>query len=171
MASLYSASIAQGADPIRALARCCKDRAMNQSLSPPEPADRPHAWLVGGGIASMAAAAFLIRDGDMHGCDITILEESDRLGGVRGGRLCPARRADAGKQISVHIRPLRLDPDAGRQVHRIAGNHRLEPHHPNLVKGAAGARRNRRNQPQVRPQRKADPQHRTFGARARTPAD
>jgi oleate hydratase len=62
------------------------------------------AYLVGGGIASMAAAAFLIRDGDMRGCDITILEESDRLGGsldgagtatdgyvLRGGRMLESK--------------------------------------------------------------------------------
>jgi len=62
------------------------------------------AWLVGGGIASLAAAAFLIRDGDMRGCDITILEETDRLGGsldgagsadlgyvLRGGRMLESK--------------------------------------------------------------------------------
>ncbi len=66
----------------------------------------PHtkAYLVGGGIASMAAAAFLIRDGDVRGCDITILEETDRLGGsldgagsategfiLRGGRMLESK--------------------------------------------------------------------------------
>lgn len=57
-------------------------------------------YLAGGGIASLAAAAFLIRDGDVRGRNITILEESDRLGGsldasgsaqdgylMRGGRM------------------------------------------------------------------------------------
>lgn len=57
-------------------------------------------YLVGGGIASLAAAAFLIRDGHVPGRNITILEVSDRLGGsldgagsaetgyvVRGGRM------------------------------------------------------------------------------------
>ena len=33
-------------------------------------------YLVGGGIASLAAAAFLIRDGGVRGHNITILEES-----------------------------------------------------------------------------------------------
>jgi oleate hydratase len=42
-------------------------------------------YLVGGGIASLAAAAFLIRDGDVRGCNITILEESERLGGSLDG--------------------------------------------------------------------------------------
>jgi oleate hydratase len=62
------------------------------------------AWLVGGGIASMSAAAFMIRDGDMLGSDITILEESDVIGGsldgsgtpeagyvVRGGRMIESK--------------------------------------------------------------------------------
>src|SRR5271169_6208420 len=57
-------------------------------------------YLVGGGIASLAAAAFLIRDGHVPGHNITILEELERLGGsldgagspedgyvVRGGRM------------------------------------------------------------------------------------
>ena len=65
---------------------------------------RTKACLVGGGIASMAAAAFLIRDGDVRGCDITILEESGRLGGsldgagsaetgfvLRGGRMLESK--------------------------------------------------------------------------------
>ena len=47
------------------------------------------AYLVGGGIASMAAAAFLIRDGDMRGNAITILEESDRIGGALDGAGSP----------------------------------------------------------------------------------
>ena len=38
-------------------------------------------YLVGGGIASLAAAAFLIRDGDIAGHNITILEESGKIGG------------------------------------------------------------------------------------------
>ena len=46
-------------------------------------------YLVGGGIASMAAAAFLIRDGDIPGHNITILEELDRLGGSLDGAGSP----------------------------------------------------------------------------------
>ena len=38
-------------------------------------------YLVGGGIASMAAAAFLIRDADVPGHNITIFEESAKIGG------------------------------------------------------------------------------------------
>lgn len=49
--------------------------------------DRPdrHFHLVGGGIASLAAAAFLVRDGDIPGHRITIFEESDRIGGALDG--------------------------------------------------------------------------------------
>lgn len=58
------------------------------------------AYLVGSGIASLSAAAFLIRDGGFDGRDIVILEEQDREGGsldaegspedgytMRGGRM------------------------------------------------------------------------------------
>ena len=61
-------------------------------------------YLVGGGIASLAAAAFLIRDGDILGHDIIILEESGKLGGsldgggsptdgyvLRGGRMLESK--------------------------------------------------------------------------------
>jgi len=43
------------------------------------------AYLVGGGIASMAAAAFMIRDGDMLGRNITIFESLAKLGGSLDG--------------------------------------------------------------------------------------
>lgn len=61
-------------------------------------------YLAGGGIASLAAAAFLIRDADIPGRNITILEQTDRLGGsldgtgspgagyvVRGGRMIESK--------------------------------------------------------------------------------
>jgi oleate hydratase len=51
-----------------------------------------HAYLVGGGIASLAAAAFLIRDGKLPGDHIHILEAADLLGGSLDG----AGQADAG---------------------------------------------------------------------------
>ncbi|AXL53887.1 oleate hydratase [Paraburkholderia caffeinilytica] len=63
-----------------------------------------HFYLVGGGIASLAAAAFLIRDANMPGCRITILEALDKPGGsldgagtpqegyvVRGGRMLESK--------------------------------------------------------------------------------
>ena len=39
------------------------------------------AWLVGGGIGSLAAAAFMLRDGGMQGANITILEAAPVAGG------------------------------------------------------------------------------------------
>jgi oleate hydratase len=61
-------------------------------------------YLVGGGIASLAAAAFFIRDGNIKGHNIKILEESARLGGsldaagspqdgyvMRGGRMLESK--------------------------------------------------------------------------------
>ncbi|MGH4033499.1 oleate hydratase [Actinomycetota bacterium Odt1-20B] len=58
------------------------------------------AYLVGSGIASLSAAAFLIREGKFAGSDIVVLEEQDREGGsldaagspetgytMRGGRM------------------------------------------------------------------------------------
>ncbi|MGB8886297.1 MAG: oleate hydratase [Candidatus Korobacteraceae bacterium] len=61
-------------------------------------------YLVGGGIASMAAAAFLIRDADVPGHNITIFEESAKIGGsldaagsaadgyvMRGGRMIESK--------------------------------------------------------------------------------
>jgi oleate hydratase len=62
------------------------------------------AYLIGGGIASLAAAAFLIRDGNFKGHNIKILEESSRPGGsldasgnpkegyvMRGGRMIESK--------------------------------------------------------------------------------
>jgi oleate hydratase len=46
-------------------------------------------YLVGGGIASLAAAAFMIRDGDVLGQNITILEELAALGGSLDGTGSP----------------------------------------------------------------------------------
>lgn len=65
----------------------------------PKNVDNKKAYLVGSGLASLSAAAFLIRDGQMKGENITILEELSIAGGsldgidlkdqgfvVRGGR-------------------------------------------------------------------------------------
>jgi len=66
--------------------------------------DDTKVYLVGGGIASMAAAAFLIRDAGMKGHNISILEESIKIGGsldangtpetgyvMRGGRMIESK--------------------------------------------------------------------------------
>lgn len=46
-------------------------------------------YLVGGGLASMAAAAFMIRDGDILGHNITIFEELGKMGGSLDGSGSP----------------------------------------------------------------------------------
>ena len=61
-------------------------------------------YLVGSGIASLAAAAFLIRDGGFPGHKIMVLEESEKVGGsldaagnaengyvMRGGRMIESK--------------------------------------------------------------------------------
>ena len=68
--------------------------------------DRPgmQVYLVGGGIAALSAAVFLIRDGDVPGAQITVLEELDTIGGsldgsgsaetgyvLRGGRMLESK--------------------------------------------------------------------------------
>ena len=50
------------------------------------------AWIIGGGIAGMAAAFYLIRDGHMPGENITIIEGLD----IEGGSLDGSGDADAG---------------------------------------------------------------------------
>ena len=55
----------------------------------PAGADEKHAWLVGGGLASLAAAAFLIRDGQVPGNHIHVLEEAELPGGACDGLFRP----------------------------------------------------------------------------------
>jgi oleate hydratase len=55
----------------------------------PAGADLKSAWLTGSGLASLAAAAFLIRDGQISGERIHILEESDLPGGACDGAKVP----------------------------------------------------------------------------------
>ena len=51
----------------------------------PEGIDNKKAWIVGGGLAGMAAAGFLVRDAQMPGGNITILEASNVDGGALDG--------------------------------------------------------------------------------------
>ncbi len=51
--------------------------------------ENKQAWIVGGGLAGLAAAAFLVRDGQMDGRHIHILEESDISGGACDGAMKP----------------------------------------------------------------------------------
>ena len=55
----------------------------------PENVDKKSAWLIGAGLASMAAAVFLIRDGQMKGDKITIFEELKLPGGSLDGIFQP----------------------------------------------------------------------------------
>ena len=66
-------------------------------------------YLVGGGIASLAAAAFLIRDANVLGQNITILEEREVFGGSLDGAGAPesalsfSRRKNAREQVCMHL--------------------------------------------------------------------
>ena len=60
----------------------------NRGKYRPDPA-QTSVFLIGGGIASLAAAAFLIRDADIPGHNIMILEELDRIGGSLDGAGSP----------------------------------------------------------------------------------
>lgn len=70
------------------------------SHNPIDAANARQAYIVGGGIAGLAAAVFLIRDGRMLGQNVHLLEQSERIGGsldgagdpdsgyvIRGGRM------------------------------------------------------------------------------------
>lgn len=57
----------------------------NINTVPPKGIENKKAYLVGGGIASLAAAEYLIRDGHMDGKNITILEQSYIMGGCMDG--------------------------------------------------------------------------------------
>jgi oleate hydratase len=81
------------------------------------------AYLVGGGIGSLAAAAFMIRDGGMPGANITIFEAMAVLGGsldgagdpekgyvIRGGRMLTTDNYECTWELFKTI-PSIQDPD------------------------------------------------------------
>lgn len=55
----------------------------------PKGVENKTAWFVGSGLASLAGAAFLIRDGQMQGNRITILEQQQLPGGALDGSKKP----------------------------------------------------------------------------------
>ena len=57
----------------------------------PEGVDGKNAYNVGSGLASLAAACFLVRDGQMKGSHIHILEAMDIAGGACDGIFDPSR--------------------------------------------------------------------------------
>jgi|ERR1700722_4821413 len=75
-------------------------------------------YLVGGGIASLAAAAFLIRDGNIKGHNINILEESARIGGsldAAGSFVKKPMSACNGREIMTEIMGhLHIEADASK---------------------------------------------------------
>ena len=85
----------------------------------PEGVERKSAWLVGSGLASLAAACFLVRDGQMKGENIHILEElkAPRRGlrrhpGPHPGLRDPGRPGD-GESLRVPVGPVSLHPIPG----------------------------------------------------------
>ena len=57
----------------------------------PEGVDNKTAWFIGSGLAGLAGAAFLIRDGQMPGKQITILEQQQLPGGALDGIRAPQK--------------------------------------------------------------------------------
>lgn len=57
----------------------------------PEHVSQKTAYLIGSGLASLAAACFLIRDGQMDGSNIHILEELSKCGGSLDGTELPMK--------------------------------------------------------------------------------
>ncbi len=134
---------------------------MGRTVHDPEPsgagreddADRGaiKVYLVGGGIASLAAAAFLIRDGDIPGHNITVLEELDKLGGsldgsgspwdgyvIRGGRMFESKylctydlfasipTLDASKTVTQEIVDFNETIKTSSNSRLFRGGHRLD---------------------------------------------
>lgn len=62
-----------------------KTKATPTAQTPTADHSQRKAWLVGAGIGSLSAAAFMIRDGGMTGVNITILEATPLLGGSLDG--------------------------------------------------------------------------------------
>lgn len=71
----------------------------------PEGIEHKRAWIVGSGLAGLAAAAFLVRDAGMPGENITILEASDLPGGACDGILDPSRgfKIRGGREMENHF--------------------------------------------------------------------
>jgi oleate hydratase len=108
-------------------------------------------YLIGGGIASLAAAAFLIRDGEIPGRNIVILEQLDRLGGsldgagsaedgyvLRGGRMIESKylctydlfssipTLDGTKSVTQEIFDWNKLMQTSSKCRLVRGGHRIE---------------------------------------------
>ena len=71
----------------------------------PEGVDEKSAYIVGSGLASLAAACFLVRDGQMPGDHIHILEAMDIAGGACDGNFDPSRGyvMGGGREMENHL--------------------------------------------------------------------
>ena len=80
---------------------------MKRSLAPrkPEGVGEKTAWFVGSGLASLAGAAFLIRDGHLDGSKITILERLALPGGALDGIYMPEKGfvVRGGREMEDHF--------------------------------------------------------------------
>ena len=78
--------------------------------NPRKPADveKKSAYIIGGGLAGLAAAVFLIRDGKMKGNKIHIFEELSLAGGSMDGILNPQRGyiIRGGREMEAHFETL-----------------------------------------------------------------
>jgi oleate hydratase len=108
-------------------------------------------YLIGGGIASLAAAAFLIRDAEVSGRNIVILEQLDRLGGsldgagsaedgyvLRGGRMIESKYVctydlfssipalDGAKTVTREIFDWNQLMPTSSKCRLVRGGHRIE---------------------------------------------
>ena len=86
----------------------------------PEGVDDKHAYIVGSGLASLAAACFLVRDGQMPGKNIHILEAMDIAGGACDGIFDPSRGyvMRGGREMENHFECLWICSAAFRQLKR-----------------------------------------------------
>ena len=71
----------------------------------PKGIERKSAWFVGAGLASMASAVFMIRDGQLPGDKITILERLDLPGGALDGIRKPKKGfvIRGGREMEDHM--------------------------------------------------------------------
>ncbi|WP_312162666.1 oleate hydratase [Phenylobacterium sp.] len=109
-------------------------------------------WLVGGGVASLAAAVFLIRDAGVPGPNIHILEELPIAGGALDGAVSPAQRGfvtRGGRMLEeeayqclwnlLETIPSLDDPKVSVRAETLAFNERVKTEaHARLI--AAGAK-------------------------------
>ncbi|GHU26993.1 hypothetical protein FACS1894152_2790 [Bacilli bacterium] len=71
----------------------------------PKGVDKKKAHIIGGGLAGLATAFFLIRDGQMDGKNITVYEETKILGGACDGIRDPRQQFifRGGREMEDHF--------------------------------------------------------------------